>query len=59
MHFTPSPYLDPGSGSFIIQIAIAALLGLGVAIRVSWSKIKTLFGAKPKNDDDDSDNASS
>ena len=29
MHFTPLPYLDPGSGSFIIQIAIAALLGLG------------------------------
>jgi len=44
MHFTPLPYLDPGSGSFIIQIAIAALLGLGVAIRASWSSIKKYFG---------------
>jgi hypothetical protein len=35
MHFTPLPYLDSGSGSFIIQIAIAALLGLGVAFRAS------------------------
>jgi hypothetical protein len=52
MHFTPLPYLDPGSGSFIIQIAIAALLGLGVAIRVSWSKIKGWFGIKSKQDDD-------
>ena len=58
MHFSPLPYLDPGSGSFIIQIAIAVLLGLGVALRASWSRIKTFFGAKPKpEEDDDSDNA--
>lgn len=60
MHFSPPPYLDPGSGSFIIQIAIAALLGLGVAIRASWSKIKTFFGVKPKpqEEDDDTEDAS-
>jgi len=58
MHFTPLPYLDPGSGSFIIQIAIAALLGLGIAIRASWSKIKTYFGYKSKEEEieDDSEN---
>jgi len=53
MHFAPLPYLDPGSGSFVIQILIAVLLGLGVALRASWSKIKTFFGAKPKTDEDD------
>ncbi len=58
MHFTPVPYLDPGSGSFIIQIAIAVLLGLGVALRASWSKIKTFFGAKPKAEEDDNDDDS-
>lgn len=26
MHFIPHPYLDPGSGSFLIQLAIAAAL---------------------------------
>jgi hypothetical protein len=58
MHFTPLPYLDPGSGSFIIQIAIAAALGLAVAIRASWGSIKKYFGAKPKleEEEDDSDN---
>jgi hypothetical protein len=55
MHFTPLPYLDPGSGSFIIQIAIAALLGLGVAIRASWGSIKKLFGMKSKSEDEDTD----
>jgi hypothetical protein len=62
MHFTPLPYLDPGSGSFIIQIAIAVALGLGVAIRASWGSIKKYFGVKPKTEeeeDDDSDNVQS
>ena len=53
MHFTPPPYLDPGSGSFLIQLLIAALLGLGVAVRASWSRIKGWFGIKPKADEDD------
>lgn len=57
MHFTPLPYLDPGSGSFLIQMVIAALLGLGIALRASWSKIKGWFGVKPKSDEDDDDTA--
>jgi hypothetical protein len=47
-HFLAMPllYLDPGSGSFLIQLLLAVLLGAGVAIRMYWSKIKTLFGGK-------------
>lgn len=55
MHLSPLPYLDPGSGSLLIQIAIAALLGLGVALRASWSKIKGWFGIKTKRDENDED----
>jgi hypothetical protein len=44
--FKPDLYLDPGSGSFVLQMALAVLLGAGVAIRAYWSKIKTLFGGK-------------
>lgn len=59
MHFAPLPYLDPGSGSMIIQIAIAVLLGLGVALRASWGGIKKYFGVKqkPEEEDDDSGDA--
>jgi hypothetical protein len=53
MLFAPLPYLDPGSGSFLIQLLIAALLGIGVAVRASWSKIKGWFGIKPKTEEDD------
>lgn len=42
----PLLYLDPGSGSFLIQLLLAAILGIGVASKVYWSKIKTLFGGK-------------
>jgi len=58
MHFAPVPYLDPGSGSFLIQLLIAALLGLGVAVRASWGRIKGWFGIKSKPKDDDEDDES-
>ena len=53
MHFSPHPYLDPGSGSFLLQLAIAAVLGLAVALRAYWGKIKGWFGIKPKPEEDD------
>lgn len=33
-------YIDPGSGSIIIQGIIGALVGVGITIRVYWAKIK-------------------
>jgi len=39
-------YLDPGSGSFLIQLLLAAALGIGVAGRMYWTKIKSLFSGK-------------
>ena len=58
MHFIPLPYLDPGSGSFLIQLLIAALLGLAVAVRASWSKIRGWFSIKPKPKADEDDDES-
>ena len=43
---TPDLYLDPGSGSFLIQMLLAALMGIGVAVKLYWNKIKTLFRKK-------------
>jgi hypothetical protein len=39
----PNLYLDPGSGSILLQLLLAAILGLGVILRTQWSKIKKLF----------------
>jgi len=38
-------YLDPGTGSALLQLLLAALLGIGVTVRVFWRKIKALFGS--------------
>jgi len=57
MLFSPPPYLDPGSGSIIIQVLIASLLAIGIALRASWGKIQSLFGKKDQAIDQDDDNA--
>lgn len=41
-------YLDPGFGSMIIQVVVAAIATCGVAIYIMKSKIKTFF-SKRKN----------
>jgi hypothetical protein len=45
-YLRPSLYLDPGSGSFLIQLLLAALLGGAFAIKIYWKKIKVLFTGK-------------
>lgn len=39
-------YLDPGSGSFIIQMILAGFLGIAVAIRIYWKKILAFFNKR-------------
>ena len=47
-------YLDPGSGSILIQLLVAALLGAGLFIRSQWAKIKKLLGmSSPEVAEDD------
>lgn len=45
-------YLDPGSGSLLVQLLLAAILGLGVILRTQWAKIKSLFGRNNKAEED-------
>lgn len=36
-------YIDPGTGSYMLQIAIAFLLGLAFSIKVFWKKIASFL----------------
>ncbi len=49
---TKQAYLDPGSGSYLLQLLIAGLLGGAFAIRASWGKIKNFFRRKPKSEEE-------
>lgn len=50
----PALYLDPGSGSLLIQLLLAAALGIGVAVKMYWAKIQALFGKKKVDSTEDS-----
>ena len=47
-------YIDPGSGSMFIQVIIGALVGVGIAIKMYWAKIRFKFSmiraSKSKNE---------
>jgi len=36
-------YLDPGSGSYLLQLLLAALFGGLFVLRMSWDRVKTFF----------------
>jgi len=42
-------YLDPGSGSILLQMLVAAFLGAAFAVKVYWKKIKAALGRKDAN----------
>jgi len=50
-------YLDPGTGSYILQLIIAGLLGASLAVKIYWGNIKTFFSnlfSKGQSEEDDS-----
>ena len=49
-------YLDPGSGSFLLQLLIAALLGSLFAMRTYWGKIKSFFSRRFSRQKPEEDN---
>jgi hypothetical protein len=36
-------YLDPGSGSYLLQLLLAGLVGGALVIRASWDNVKNFF----------------
>ena len=44
-------YIDPGSGSMVIQVIIGALVGVGVTLKIYWYKFKEkILRINKKND---------
>jgi hypothetical protein len=41
-------YVDPGSGSFLLQMVIAAVLGGLITLRGYWSRIKEFLTRRRK-----------
>ena len=37
-------YIDPGTGSMIVQAIIAALVAIGASVGIFWNRVRSLFG---------------
>jgi hypothetical protein len=48
-------YLDPGSGSMIIQLLIASVAAILVLVGASWGKIKSFLGGKKADEGSEED----
>ncbi len=46
-------YLDPGSGSMLLQVILGGVAAVGVVCKMYWYRIKAAlgFGAKPPVDE--------
>lgn len=52
---TALAYIDPGTGSFVLQGILAAVVGAGVAIKIFWHRIAAFFGKRAPDEDDELD----
>ncbi len=46
-------YLDPGTGSILIQSLIAVVAATSIVIKTYWYRIKTFFSKPSENTDDE------
>jgi hypothetical protein len=51
--FAPRAYLDPGSGSILLQLLVAGILGGLFAARAFWGKIKAKLTRQPRSEEEE------
>ena len=48
-------YLDPGSGSMLLQLVLGGLAGLAVIAKLYWHRLLTLFGVHSQQEESESE----
>jgi hypothetical protein len=49
-------YIDPGTGSLIVQSVIGAIAAIGVTLKIYWHKLKVFFSKRePSTSDAEND----
>ena len=46
-------YLDPGTGSMLLQVILGGVAAVGVAIKLYWHKLRVFFGMGKKEEPED------
>jgi hypothetical protein len=50
-------YIDPGTGSYVLQLIIAAVVGVSFSIKIFWKKIVRIFRKNKPADEAKSDDS--
>lgn len=54
LDFDAHAYIDPGSGSVLLQLILGGIAGIGVVVKLYWGRIKdryrSIFGGPGKPD---------
>jgi hypothetical protein len=45
---TAEAYLDPGTGSMILQVVLAAIAGVLVTLKMYWARIRGFFAERSR-----------
>jgi hypothetical protein len=53
LSFNVAAYLDPGTGSMMLQVILGGIAAIGVAIKLYWHKLRVFFGASKKEKAED------
>jgi hypothetical protein len=48
-------YLDPGTGSIILQALVATVVGATLAVKLFWHRIRVFFGLRKKEEEENSE----
>ena len=46
-------YLDPGTGSMLLQVILGGIAAIGVALKLYWHKLRAAMGMAKKPDPED------
>ena len=46
-------YLDPGTGSMMLQVILGGIAAVGVAIKLYWHRLRAALGMAKKEDPED------
>ncbi len=49
-------YLDPGTGSLLLQVILGGIAAVGVAIKLYWHKLRAALGIAKKEETKDESN---
>ena len=46
-------FVDPGTGSMLLQVILGVIAAVGVAVKLDWHKIRVAAGRNRKSGDED------